>query len=255
LRSARRYVLGACVAVAALVLVSAGSTRPRADTLGSLIKLGVPVYCGGGHGHWVALTFDDGPGWVTPSIVKALDAGGVKGTFFLIGRNVVRKPGWTRLLARREAAGDHTWSHPVLSNLTPRQARAELERTKKAIEARSGVRVRLFRPSFGGHNPMIDSLTRRLGMLQVLWNVDSGDASEASTPSPQKIYENVAGQIKPGAIVLMHENITGAPDVEALKLLLPELRRRGLTAVTVPELLTLDPPDASSIGKGPGACD
>jgi peptidoglycan/xylan/chitin deacetylase (PgdA/CDA1 family) len=97
-------------------------------------------------------------------------------------------------------------------------------------------------------------LAGHLGMLEVLWNVDSGDASEPSTPSAEKIAQNLADRVKPGAIILLHENITGTPSIRALDTFLPVLKSRGLVAVTVPELLARDPPTVSDLRKGPANC-
>src|SRR3954466_13386279 len=76
-----------------------------------LARLGLPVYCGGGHGDGGALTFDDGPGPYTPVALRILRRSRARATFFLVGRRVA----WYRSLVRTELArgaiGDHTWSH------------------------------------------------------------------------------------------------------------------------------------------------
>src|SRR5437762_2524374 len=50
--------------------VSAGRRPPRSptprDELARLASYGLPIYCGSGEKHLVALTFDDGPGNLTP---------------------------------------------------------------------------------------------------------------------------------------------------------------------------------------------
>ena len=92
-------------------------------------------------------------------------------------------------------------------------------------------------------------------MLEVLWNEDSGDASEASTPPSQQIYENLVARVRPGAIVLLHEDESVPRTLEAVRMFLPVLAQKGLKAVTVPQLLRLDPPPLEQVAKGSGGCN
>lgn len=241
--------------------VAAGSGNPKRAFLRRqsaavmrFARLGLPIYCGGGKGNYVALTFDDGPGPYTRQLLDVLARHHARGTFFLIGQNVVGAPDLARRELRYGAVGQHSWSHPVLKGLPPDQLDFQLRQPQIAMRPVLGRRVRLFRPPFGARDAAVDAKVKELGLLQVLWNVDSGDASEPSTPSAEKIAQNLADRIKPGAIVLMHENITGAPSIHALDIFLPILKQRGLVAVSVPELLALDPPAVSDVRKGPANC-
>jgi peptidoglycan/xylan/chitin deacetylase (PgdA/CDA1 family) len=246
--------LAAALAAAALLAGCGGGAHRAPAELQQLVDIGLPVYCGGGRGHDVALTFDDGPGPASADVIALLKKAHAHATFFLIGRSAVRKPG----LVRREVAvgtvGDHTWSHPDLTRLGDSQLERQVQRARLAISVRAGRPVRLFRPSFGAHGGAIDETAQVLGLVEVLWSVDSGDASAISTPSPKAIYERVARHIQPGSIVLMHENITGEPDVAALELLLPELRRRHLETVSVERLLADDPPSRGQVENGIAGC-
>jgi hypothetical protein len=92
-------------------------------------------------------------------------------------------------------------------------------------------------------------------MLEVLSNVDSGDASEPSTPSSQEIYQHLLHRVRAGAIVLMHEDEQVPATLNALKLYLPVFQKTGLKAVSVPKLLALDPPPLEQVTKGSGGCN
>ena len=100
----------------------------------------------------VALTFDDGPDaqW-TPQILDILKAKNVKATFFVIGANAEANPGLVqRILAEGHELGNHTYTHPNLSD-TPSQAVAlELNATQRLFEALTGRSLRLFRPPYLG---------------------------------------------------------------------------------------------------------
>jgi hypothetical protein len=50
----------------------------------------------------------------------------------------------------------------------------------------------------------------------------------------------------------MHEN--HGQTLRALRALLPQLRRRGLKPVTVPQLLADDPPSLEQLADGFGGC-
>jgi peptidoglycan/xylan/chitin deacetylase (PgdA/CDA1 family) len=230
------------------------STAEQQAAVGRLTQLGLPVFCAGTQNKYVALTFDDGPGPYTRQLLDLLGRNNARATFFLLGVYVARRPWLARRELRYGTAGTHSWDHPKLTELSPDQLQFQLREPKMVLQRVLRREVRLFRPPFGAHNEAIDAGVQALNMLQVLWNVDSGDASEASTPSADVIAQQLKDRIRPGAIVLMHENIMGAPSITALETVLPALRARGLIPVTVPELLVLDPPTDEQVSKGSGGC-
>ena len=250
----RAHWASAAALVAAVTVVTAAGATPS-PTFRQLLDAGIPIYCGGGDKGYVAFTFDDGPGPYTARLVALLKQYGVRATFFEIGRKAVRKPRLVRLEASVGAIGDHSFTHPNLITLPPAQIRSELARTKRAIGRITKRRVLLFRPPFGDNASEILQIARSLGMLEVMWNQDSGDASEASTPSPQEIYQHLVDRVRAGGIVLMHEDEQVPATLDALKLYLPEFQKTGLKAVTVPQLLALDPPPLDEVAKGSGGCN
>jgi peptidoglycan/xylan/chitin deacetylase (PgdA/CDA1 family) len=222
------------VAVLAVLLVPAGAAANVGDDASRgrgpgqveverLAQLGATVYCGGRTGRLVALTFDDGPSRYTRAVAAELLRARARGTFFLVGERLGYWPGALRAETSVGVLGDHTWSHAWLARLNARQLRAEVERTTAAEFDRTGRRVLLFRPPYGVRTAAADRLLRRLGMLQVLWDVDG-----------------TVGRIRPGSIVLLHDTRPETPSL--VRAILAQLRRRGLRAVTVPELLANDPP-------------
>jgi peptidoglycan-N-acetylglucosamine deacetylase len=243
------------VAATAAAAVAASSSATPSPTFRELLDAGIPIYCGGGTGPYVALTFDDGPGPFSTQLVDVLRRNGARATFFLIGRKVVRRPELARTEASVGALGDHSFTHTNLITLSPEQIRRELARTQKAIRRVTRRKPVLFRPPFGDNDPGILQIARRLGMLEVMWNADSGDASEPSTPSSQQIYQNLVDRVRPGAIVLLHEDESVPLTLDAVRMFLPVLKQRGLQAVTVPKLLRVDPPPLEQVKKGSGGCN
>jgi peptidoglycan-N-acetylglucosamine deacetylase len=214
-----------------------------------LIALGRPIYCAARHGNEVALTFDDGPGPYTRLVLAKLRKHGVHATFFLVGRNIPLVPRATRQERALGAIGDHTFTHPLLTALAPAQAETEIVRTQAALARSSGRPVFLFRPPYGGRNTTIDRIAHAHGLLEILWTVDSADSLGANYA---QIEHNVLAGLRPGAIVLMHEN--HGQTVRALRGIFTALERRHLRAVSVPQLLTDDPPSSAQVRAGGGGC-
>ena len=79
---------------------------------------------------------------------------------------------------------------------------------------------------------------RRVGLLEVFWSVDSRDWTPGA--NVRRVVRNVVAGLRPGAIVLMHDIHPWT--VAAVPQILQAIRLRGLRAVSVPELLALDPP-------------
>lgn len=250
-----RAALAAAAAFALAAGVVATSGASPSPTFRQLLDAGIPIYCGAGTKPYVALTFDDGPGPYAAQLVDLLKQYDARATFFLIGRKVVRKPRLVRLEASVGALGDHSFTHSNLIKLPRSKIKSELARTQKAIRRVTKRKVILFRPPFGDNAPSILRIARGLGMLEVMWNQDSGDASELSTPSSQQIYQNLVDRVRAGGIVLMHEDEVVPRTLEALRMFLPVLQQEGLKAVTVPELLRLDPPPLEQVAKGSGGCN
>jgi len=202
-----------------------------------LIRFGLPVYCGGTQGNYVALTFDDGPGPYTARTLQMLRAAGDTATFFDVGKELRYWPDLPRQEAQIGVVGDHTWSHLRLTGLPFAKLRTEIMRTQEALTRATGAPVELFRPPEEAHSRASDKLVTSAGMLEVMWSTDSQDSAPGATP--ETVLENAQAGLRPGAIILFHEN--RGSTLADLPALLQVIRYVGLQTVTVPELLALDP--------------
>ena len=215
------------------------------------VKLGRPLWCGGHKGRYVALTFDDGPGpYTTRYAFKIFKQFNVRVTWFLVGRLLSSYPG----VARRELAfgplGDHTWTHAYLPGLSFGQIAQEIASAQNAIEKASRRPVTLFRPPYGARDARIDAESKSLGMLQVLWSIDSLDSQGADWNG---ITREVLSNVRTGSIILFHEN--RGQTIRALKFnILPALRKRGFKTVTIPQMLVQNPPSLKQLKAGPAGC-
>ncbi len=191
----------------------------------------------------IALTFDDGPDpETTPRLLELLARHGAHATFFLIGSHAEQYPELVRRLAREgHEIGNHTYAHPRLLNLArSHPMQREIERGQQALQALApSAATPSYRPPVGLKSPWLARVQRRLGLRVVLWSLHARDTGRATA---EQVAHRVLTRIGPGDIVVMHDghDICGRhrrTAVAALELVLPELDRRGLKAVTVEQLL------------------
>lgn len=195
------------------------------------------------HGHVhhppleIALTFDDGPSPVyTPQVLSILQHYKVHATFFCVGEWVQLYPGLVQDTFRAgNVIGDHTWSHPDLTKLSPYTVRWQLSSASAAIQYAIGSLPVLFRPPYGATDATVVSVASQLGLLQVMWTVDPRDWS---LPGVSAIVNIVLSHATNGSIILMHDGGGNRTEtVLALPLIISALQQRGFTFVTVPQLL------------------
>jgi peptidoglycan/xylan/chitin deacetylase (PgdA/CDA1 family) len=245
---ARRRRTGQPVASSATALAPSGAGSEPAEVR-ALAARGGPVYCAGRQVREVALTFDDGPGPYTRLVLRKLRKHHLSATFFVVARNIPHVKDAAREERLLGAVGDHTFTHPLLTELSLDAARREMAGAKHAIEGSSDGPVFLFRPPYGARDAAIDGLARNLGLLEILWTVDSRDSLGANWA---QIERNVIAGLHPGAIILMHEN--RGQTVRALLGIFAALARKHLRAVSVPQLLSDDPPGQALLRSGGGGC-
>jgi peptidoglycan/xylan/chitin deacetylase (PgdA/CDA1 family) len=191
----------------------------------------------------VALTFDDGPGPYTPAVLSVLEHYGVHATFFIIGR-MLQYFGESaqREVRDGDVIGDHTETHPAMAQLSGHDQYEQLFEQAARVELQGAPRPDLFRPPYGSFNATTMAQLARLHMLMVLWSVDTDDYEQ---PGVAAIVHTALAGAHPGAIILMHDaGGTRTETVEALPIIIRELRARGLKPVTVPQLVADDPPAA-----------
>jgi len=188
----------------------------------------------------IALTFDDGPGEDTETILDALASRGLHAAFFVVGSNVRRHPRIARrIVAEGHEIGNHSFSHPLFLAQTPRQTREQLARTQSAIEDVTGVRAKLARPPYGVRTPAYFGAARALGLRVVQWSVAGLDWQPLS---PERIAARVMRGTEAGAIVLLHDaDSEGKRDRRATAASIPLIadgaRERGLSIAPLGALL------------------
>ena len=195
----------------------------------------------------LALTFDDGPGDVTPAILDLLREYGARATFFVVAASLAGREN----VARRAAAegheiGNHTFSHVDPARLSESELREEIVRAADRIADVVGAAPALVRPPFGSQPSRFARVAADLGFgPTVLWSVNPLDWQQ---PPAHAIVERTLAGVAPGAIVDLHDGFGAPPGgverqgtVRAVAELLPVLAERGYRCVTVSELLAVAP--------------
>ena len=191
----------------------------------------------------VALTFDDGPDpQTTPQILDVLARHGARATFFCIGKHLDAHPEVaTRIVAEGHELGNHSYDHSRLLNFRGVAALTdEITRGAQAVRRfQPGTGPPLYRPPIGLKNPPLARVAQNLALKIVAWSVHSRDTR---TPGAGAIASRVLSQTGPGDIVLLHDGcdragVDRSPTAEAVDRIVAGLTQRGLSSVTVSELL------------------
>ena len=180
----------------------------------------------------VALTFDDGPHpQHTEQILRILREEQVPATFFLVGREVETYPDLAKAIVREgHAIGNHSFAHRRPTQMTGREFADDLEQAAMALRQATGVSTQLYRPP---HGTVTGSLLRYAWLRRwtiVLWSVDSRDSRPAS-PSNGHDMREALQQVRPGDIVLLHEDYPHT--VNGLRDIIQDLKARNLSFATV----------------------
>lgn len=187
----------------------------------------------------VYLTFDDGPGSYTKSVLDILQRYDVKATFFIVGyviNSPDREEGLRRIVEDGHNLGIHTYSHVYKDIYSSVEAWLDdFAKVSDRIEEVTGIKPDIFRFPGGSinsynerwGNTIISEMLNR-GYRYYDWNVGSGDtAAEATVNS---IYEDVIRQVHNNSysVVLMHDGGAGRNHtVEALPLIIEKLLGEG----------------------------
>ena len=200
--------------------------------------------------HWgddagskVALTFDDGPSaeW-TPQILDVLKREGVQATFFIQGKYAAEYPKLIeRIAAEGHEIGNHSYTHPDLSQISEARATMELNATQRIVQSLTGYSTLLFRPPYNSdRHPaaykdfLPIQLAHDLGYIVVSYSIDTEDWDLAP---PETLVERVRERRGDGNVVLLHDaGGDRSRTIAALPRIIDYLRKRGDTIVPLNEL-------------------
>ena len=203
----------------------------------------------------LAITFDDGPDpeW-TPKILDVLKEKQAPATFFLIGIQADKFSDLTQRIYREgHEIGNHTFTHPDISNISHRFMQLELNLTERLFASRLGMRTILFRPPYSiDQEPDTEDqvrpleITQDMGYTTVGNKIDPSDWRENPHRSAEQISADVLAHLPPcapndqrcGNIILLHDGGGDRQEtVRALPMIIDGIRARGYQIVPVYQLL------------------
>lgn len=177
-----------------------------------------------------ALTFDDAPHpMYEPLLLDLLRRAGSRATFFVIGRNAAAYPYFVRdMAAQGHEVANHTYHHVRLPPLPTDEATNEMRWANEVLQGLTGKPVRYFRPPGGEYTPATLAAAQALGLTTVFWTDDPGDFQN---PGDVLLEARLRRNLRPGGIVLLHDNAPQTLDV--LREFLRVARRSGINLTTV----------------------
>jgi cellulose synthase/poly-beta-1,6-N-acetylglucosamine synthase-like glycosyltransferase/spore germination protein YaaH/peptidoglycan/xylan/chitin deacetylase (PgdA/CDA1 family) len=203
----------------------------------------------------VVITFDDGPDpeW-TPKILDVLKEKHASATFFLIGIQADKFSGLAkRIYKEGNTIGNHTFTHPDVTNMSAPLFKAELNLTERLFGSMLGVRTTLMRPPYAiDEEPDTADQVRPLeipqemGYITVGNRIDPNDWSENPHRTAEQITDYVLSHLPPcrvedlrcGNIVLLHDGGGDRSEtVRALPMIIDGVRARGYEVAPIYDLL------------------
>lgn len=230
----KKRTLRSLVITILLLGVAAGTSLLTPKIIAVAVSGEKPIYSVKTEEKIIAISFDASWGAEhTKDILATLAENEVKTTFFLVDLWIKEYPEMVKAIHEAgHEIGLHSATHPHFTELTKEQMKKELIQNQTSIQNITKYKATLFRPPFGDYNNEVLSTASDLGLTTVQWSVDSLDWKGLSS---EEITNRVMKGAAPGAIVLLHNN--GDHTAEALKKILPALKKEGYTILPIGELL------------------
>lgn len=187
----------------------------------------------------VVLTFDDGPlGANTTETLQLLDSVQAKATFFIVGKEALaRSDNMKAIIAAGHAVGNHGYSHNALVFMAPSQLAREIELTDEVIKTAGYDGVIPFRPPYNYKLALLPLYLARHNRPDISRDVLVPEGSERTA---EQIAADVVARVRPGSIILLHPHYDHTASTRAaIPLIVSQLRVKGYSFMTVPEMLEL----------------
>ena len=216
----------------------------------------------------IVLTFDDGPDpKYTKQILDTLAYYHVPASFFLVGYQIENNiPLVKRIFKEGHEIGNHTFTHPDMSEVGLQRAGIEMDATRLLIECITGHSTILFRAPFNADSepgkyeelkPI--ALSRKKNYITVGESIDPNDWRKEYQESPKadtifkrvvEIYQKKIHNQDPtdttisGSIILLHDAGGDRTNtVNATGMIIRYFQSKGYTFTTVADLLGKKPDD------------
>ncbi|PFH56760.1 hypothetical protein XA68_16032 [Ophiocordyceps unilateralis] len=186
----------------------------------------------------MALSLDDAPSAHTADIMEVLRENGARATFFVIGDQVEgREEALRTLVGQGHELANHAMHDEPSRALSDDRLEADVAAVKEKLVAAysaesSTLPNNYFRPGSGLISRRMRDLLGSRGFRIVLGSIYPHDPQ---IPYPAVNARHILSMAHPGAIIICHDRRKWTAPM--LRLVLPELRRRGYKIVTITDLV------------------
>ena len=118
-----------------------------------------------GHKAALSLTFDDGLAAQLDLAVPEMNKRQLRGTFFLVPKNLERLDEWRKLVVVGDEVGNHTFSHAHLPDLRSQERIVEIADGKQSLERTFAAPVQTFAYPYEETNSEVESAVSRYSFM------------------------------------------------------------------------------------------
>jgi len=209
---------------------SKGGQLPSIDQEGfkGIVDKHEAIFLGDTSKKELFLTFDNGyENGFTPRILNILKEKKVPATFFVTGHYVKDQPELLkRMTAEGHIIGNHSWSHPDMTQISNERIKEELDKVKQAVAEVTGQKEMAFlRPPRGIFSDRTLAVSKKLGYTNVFWSIAYKDWDTKAQKGWKYAYDSVLAQLHPGAVILLHS--VSRDNAEALGKIIDAARAQG----------------------------
>jgi peptidoglycan-N-acetylmuramic acid deacetylase len=185
------------------------------------------------------LTFDNGyENGYTVKVLDVLKEKKVPAIFFVTGHYVKEQSELLkRMVNEGHLIGNHSWSHPDMTQISNDRIKMELDRVKEQVAQVTGQKeMRYVRPPKGIFSDRVLAVSKELGYTNVFWSIAYVDWEPKNQKGWRYAYDKVTSQFHPGAVILLHT--VSRDNAEALGAIIDEAKRQGYTFKSLDQLVT-----------------
>lgn len=195
----------------------------------------LPIYCVETSEKKAAISFDCAWGADDiQQILEVLKSRNVEASFFIVGQWAEKFPEKVKLIASEgHDIANHSYSHLRMGELDKAKISNEIQLCGEKLSELSTSNIKLFRPPYGDYSNNVISAAEKLGYFTIQWNVDSLDWKPGI--STEEIKNRVASKLKPGSIVLFHNDTPHTAAI--LPDIIDTIKNSGYSLVKVSQLI------------------
>jgi peptidoglycan-N-acetylmuramic acid deacetylase len=185
------------------------------------------------------LTFDNGyENGYTVKVLDVLKEKKVPAIFFVTGHYVKEQSELLkRMVNEGHLIGNHSWSHPDMTQISNDRIKMELDRVKEQVAQVTGQKeMRYVRPPKGIFSDRVLAVSKELGYTNVFWSIAYVDWEPKNQKGWRYAYDKVTSQFHPGAVILLHT--VSRDNAEALGAIIDEAKRQGYTFKSLDQLVS-----------------